>query len=274
MEDRHRFTTDQALRGIQAYVDERFGVHFPLNPDVPLSEYSELVSDEVGCPLEFLQGLGIYFGLRWSDRRWAVWLRLPRARRIRTLSREERERHWDNWVENTSQSRTIRNLAEYLARHAKGISMDPVSVFGNHCAPAGAFLGICHLPELCGRRVAPSTRIRQVLGATCIEAMLRRANWISGAKIKAQRRFSLWSDPIPHCMIPVVLVVFPGIPLLLGGLAAHLPFSPMVVIGVAVVLSFALLWRTNDRLRNPLPDGVETFGDLARLIAGGDTRAA
>lgn len=269
-----RFTTEQVLRGIQAYVDREFGVHLHLDPEASVSEYYEIIREQMGCPLEFLCEISAYFGLQWDERRWAAWLKLPRPSRIRTISRETRERLWDDWLEKKSRPKTIRALAAQIARHAEGTSMTPTTIFGVPCAPAGAFRGMCQLPELAGRKIAPSTPIRKQLGAGQIESLLRRSAWISGAKIKIEKGLSIWSDPLPYRIVLAVLLVFPGIPLVFGILAAHLPLPPLAAICIAIAIVATVLWRMHDQLRNPLPDGVTTFGDLSRLIADGRSVAS
>lgn len=274
MDDCPRFTTEQVLRGIQTYLDEQFGVHLHLNPEASVSEYYEIIHKRLGCPLLFLCEVSTYFGLRWDERRWAIWLKLPRANRVRTLSNEQREEIWQQWLEQTSQPRTIRSLAEFISQHAKGCSMAPSTLFGIECGPAGAFQGICRLPEVGGRRLAPSTSIRATLGASSIESMLRRASWVSGTRIKIQKGFSLWSDPLPCWLFPIVLFIFCVLPMLLGAfLAVELPLPPILVILGASAIGLFVLWKMHDRLRNPLPHGVRTFGDLARLIANAQTAA-
>lgn len=262
-----RFTTEQVLRGIQRFVDEVVGDDVRVRPDESVNCYADVINKNYGCPLEFLWGLSIYFGLNWNIERWVVWLQLPRPRRNERLSKREQESHWEDWQQTTSQSITVRKLAEYIARHARGVSMQPVTVFGRHCAPAGVFRGLCELPEVRGKRIGPSTELRSIMGAWKLEEFWKRAEWVSGQKLPQLSIWSVWTSPLPWRWVAPAILAYVGGACLLGGLAAQFGLPLWLMSVICVGLFFATAAWIENNVRNPIPDEVQTFGDLARLIA-------
>ncbi|WP_425400452.1 hypothetical protein [Aeoliella sp.] len=268
MEDRTRFTTEQVLRGIQAYVELDVDKELVIDPDASVNDYRQAIEDSHECPLCFLEMLAEYFGFQYSETRWAVWLKIKSPP---GLSKSERKRAWEHWQEVTSKTITVRKLAEHIADHAPGTSMKPATVFGVECAPAGVFRGLCQLPEVRGKRVAPSTRISQVMGCSKIEEMWGRAKWISGSNLPMLKRNPWWSlrspadwiDAVGQCLAIVVALAT----LIYIGLetdSAFYAFAAAVpTLGILLILTYC----ASDTQRNPLPEGVTTFGDLARLIA-------
>ncbi|MCO6043700.1 hypothetical protein NG895_07255 [Aeoliella sp. ICT_H6.2] len=276
MDDCPRFTTEQVLRGIQAYVDKQFGHEFPLDPDASVSVYYETVQKEMGCSLEFLTEIGHYFGLRWDHRRWQVWLRLPREKRGEKISSAQGRQLWQEWLTETSQPLTIRKLAEFIARHAHGAPMNPTTVFGVPCAPAGAFRGLCQLPEVRGRRIAPSTKLRDVLRGGRLRAFWSRSTWASGIELPllSPTKAETWLGRSYGAALfaGLALATMTG-GMILGdwNLSALCP-AFIAAIALPSVL-FCFTAAALDCVRDPLPDGVRTFGDLARLIANAQTGA-
>lgn len=272
MDDRTRFTTEQVLRGIQAYVDEHVDAELAIDPDASVNEYRQAIVDSHECPLWFLEMLAEYFGFHYDEVRWLVWLKLQPDRK---LTKSEQKQAWKHWQNVTSKSITVRRLAEHIAKHAPGTSMEPVTVFGVPCAPAGAFRGLCKLPELSGKRVAPSTSIVGILGGSKTEQLWNRAKWISGSKLPALKHDPWWSlrspadwvDALGQCLAIIVALAT----LISIGLETGSAFYAFAAAVPALVVLLTLTYSASDKLRNPLPEGVTTFGDLARLIAAGAT---
>lgn len=270
MEDRTRFTTEQLLRGIQAYVTEEVDSKLVIDPNASVNEYRKAIEGSYECPLLFLEMLGEYFGFEHSEARWIAWLKLKPDEE---LTKRERKLAWDHWQNVISKSLTVRKLAEHIAKHAPGTSMQPVTMFGVPCAPAGAFRGLCRLPELRGKRVAPSTPIARVLGGSKIESLWGRATWISGAKLPTLQRQAWWSlrspadwiDAVGQCLAIVAALAT----LIYVGLETGSAFYAFTAAIPALLVLLMFTYSASDKLRNPLPDGVTTFGDLARLIAAG-----
>lgn len=262
MDDRTRFTTEQVLRGIQAFVFDEVDEKLIIDSEASVNDYRDAITKSHECPLFFLTELAAYFGFRHGEDRWIIWL---------SLNDTKRWQGWEHWQDVTSKALTVRKLAEHIARYAPGTSMAPVTVFGVHCAPAGAFRGICELPEIGGRRIAPSTPIAKTLGGSRIIGLWNRAAWISGVRLPPLKRTPWWSLTSISNWIDAIGFGFASVATvttLLGvGIATT---SFWFALLTAVVMLFALLVVTHqcsDAVHNPLPEGVVTFGDLARLVA-------
>lgn len=261
-----RYSTEQVLRGIQAYFDVHVLGHHTIDPDASVADYCEIVAENDGCPLWFLMSLSRYFGLSWSSGRWGVWLKLPRDTGDTKLSRHDRESLYMLWQNETGKSITVRKLAEYIARHARGVSMEPTTVLGRYCTPAGAFRGLCELPEVRGKRVGPSTKLRDVMGAWKLTEFWGRAEWVSGQPLPKLNIWSIWSDPLPWKWVVPVIAIYVGGSGWVGAFAIRFGMPLWFIAFLSVATFFALAaWIENNR--NPLPEGIQTFGDLARLIA-------
>ncbi len=268
MDDRTRFTTEQVLRGIQAYVYEHVDDKLVLDPYASVNEYREAVEESHECPLAFLSMLAEYFGFQFSERRWIVWLRLPNGK---GLSKAQRGRLWEAWQKRTAHELTVRKLAEHIADLAPGTSMEPATVFGVPCAPAGVFHGLCKLPEVVGKRVGPSTQIGKVLGGWKIEQLYGRAEWISDTSLPPLKRNPWWSLSSPSNWVDgiglgtAILAALGA--LIYVGVVTESAFWGFVVAVPTLAVILLIVSACSDAIRNPLPDGITTFGDLARLIA-------
>lgn len=262
MDDRTRFTTEQVLRGIQAYVFDEVDGKLIIDSEASVNDYREAITKSHECPLFFLTELAAYFGFRYGEDRWIVWL---------NLTDTKRRQGWEHWQDVTSKALTVRKLAEHIARYAPGTSMAPVTVFGVHCAPAGAFRGICELPEIGGRRVAPSTPIAQTLGGSRIVGLWNRAAWISGTTLPTLKRTPWWSLTSLANWIDAIgfgLASIATVAVLMGiGTATGSGWAAVIVALPVLISVLGATHAASDRCCNPLPDGVETFGDLARLVA-------
>ncbi|QDU91043.1 hypothetical protein Pla175_44600 [Pirellulimonas nuda] len=262
MASKVRYTPEQIIRGIESYFRECGDADTTLDPLSSVYEYHVAASEADGeCPLWFLVGLGEHLGLDWGENRWSVLLKLPRRKK----SRADNIDSWRDWEERIAPKLTVNWLALAIARRLPGVSFEPVTVLGRRCAPAGAFYGLCSMPELQGRRVAPSTPLRRVLSRSAASRVVRRAAWVSGRDLPG--------DPLPHGSFsdPTGDV---GVLLLIAGFAAvilgvfHGALS-LVVSGAAIWLLYAgvLAWSEFFwRLDCWAASGI-TFRDLAQRIA-------
>jgi len=178
-------------------------------------------------------------------------------------------------------------MAEWLARRAPGVSMAPVTLLGNRCRAAGIFRGLAKLREVRGRRVSPSTPLLDIIPPTHCASFWRRAEWVSGARLTALRdifRPSLFRSPV-ETLATVVMVAAIGVGLLCGYAAWQVAvehaglellvailgiFWLIAVIELPVKARDAVL----DRFGSPLPEEIQTFGELARHIAQQKTASA
>ena len=264
--DAVRFTVDQVLRGLQAWVDDNWSGDTQLDPDRSLLDYRDEAQRQDECPLLTLQGIAEHFGLDWGESRWIVWLNL-RDDGLQTA--REREAAWERWVVESAPRLTVRRLAEAIAKRAEGISFDPVAILGRRCGPAGAFYGLCNLPELRGRRVGPSTPLRAALDWRQLRAAWRRTQWIAGCELPALRSPDAVGETTVTQLADVAATATMAtivIAAMCAASAAGLWLAAIAgVVGAATAVELRrrfLYW-----LIDPWPAELQTFGDLARRIA-------
>ena len=271
-----RFTDDQVLRGVQAFFHEHCGDMVIVHPEASVLDYEQAAKDSHECPLEFLADLASYFQLEWNEARWYVWLKLKAGA---NLPKRQRQEFWEKWKRDVAPTITVRRLAEYIARHAPAISFEPVAVLGRNCSTAGVFEGLCGCPEVNSMRVAPSTPLRELGGSSKICDFWARAEWSSGVALPPVRRLRLWSPRSVYEHVRMVIlaiiafaVFFSTIILMaalldpdMSAVESNSFFGGAVgfAAGALVLLGFNVLL---ERMHNPLPAEVGTFGDLARLI--------
>jgi hypothetical protein len=275
----NRCTIEQAYRGIQAFVSENCDPKVVLQLDESLLAYMQAAVDSHECPLEFLEDLASYFQFYWSEKRWAIWLKL-RDKSVNTMTKKQRKAAWERWQEDVAPQFTVRRLAELIARKARVPSFAPVTIFGSHCEPAGAFLGICSLPEAKGGCHAPSTPLRMLGGSARICDLWTRAEWASGAQLPPINPLRLCQPQTPAQHVRMVTFGLTGFAIFLITITAiaqatraaqetifsHSIVSALVSATVAGLVMFGI-HQIAERTHDPLPTGVKTFGDLARMIS-------
>src|SRR5688572_13199053 len=119
-----RYSVNQVLRGIQAFVSEHFGPDVIIEPHASVMAYEEPAGDSHGCPLFFLEELTAYFGLNWGYRRWKVWLKLPRNEK----SKAAQAAAWEHWRREVGPRILVSDLAAIIARRAIAPSFEPITV--------------------------------------------------------------------------------------------------------------------------------------------------
>jgi hypothetical protein len=261
-----RFTVEQVLRGMQAFVTAHCGPEVVLDPDKSVNEYREAAAASHECPLEFLRHMSSCLNLERNEGRWAAWLKLRGEAR---WTKRQREEAWEAWQRDVAPALTVRALAEYISRRAVGQSLAPATVFGVTCAKARVFLGVCDMPEVAGLRVAPSTPLRVLRRSSRIQNLWRRLEWVSGVKLPATRGVeAAGMSSLGDAMWAVTCLASP-IVAVLAAMGSYDVMGGACVIS-ALLTGFGSLicgWCVADRLHNPLPQGVVTFGDLTRLVA-------
>lgn len=262
----YRYSVAQVLRGIQAFVTEHCGPEVQIDSTASVYAYCAPAADSHECPLVFLTELAEYFGFSCTERRWLVWLELQTNAR---LPRRERKAAWNRWEGEIAPRLTVAQLAEFIARHAPAQSLAPATVFGNRCASAGVFLGICEMPEARGRRLATSTPLRTLRSSQKIRQLWRRAEWVSGVILPpvdepSPRRLTKWSDWAMAAVGVLALACGVGVGATLWPTCGGAALLPCLIAAAAPMLAGAAVV---DRCHNPLPPDVVSFGDMARLIA-------
>jgi hypothetical protein len=175
-----------------------------------------------------------------------------------------------HWQQEIAPRFTVRKLAELVARKARVPSFEPVTILGSRCEPAGAFLGLCSLPEARRQRLAPSTPLRAIRSSRRLRELWKRAEWINDVKLPQLAEPSPWrfrsaADVAQLVVCCTAAVAAAGSACLIwqigtwffAGLAAVMAGIVTLIVGDAVV----------DRIHDPLPREVQRFGDLARLIS-------
>jgi hypothetical protein len=169
--------------------------------------------------------------------------------------------------EKTGASRcTFRGLADFIGERLNPVSLEPLTLLGKPCLTAGIFRGLEQLAVQVNPRVvrfAPSTSIRQCLHGVRLRRFWNRLRWMIEDQIPPPPRLDVRSEAFFNSLLLKFII-----PLLIAG--ARRDWAGMIV---AFIVSFVLLIPIgvmvefiNARL-NPLPEGIETFGDLARILA-------
>lgn len=261
-----RYTVEQVLRGIQAFVESNCGRGVVISPDASVLRYQKAAADSHECPLLFLEDMARYFGLEWGERRWIIWLKL----RDRTKTKAAREAAWQHWQQEIGPTILVRDLAQLIAARAVAPTFEPATVLGRRCAAAGVFLGICSLPEVGQQRLPPSAPLRTLGRSSTICQLWKRAEWISGAPLPAVRpasvrRLTSLADWLKAGTFGAAIAIVIACCLLVDW--------PLCML-VGGVFGCLILWagcEVVDHVDDPLPAHVRTFGDLAKLIAASRT---
>ncbi len=167
------------------------------------------------------------------------------------------------WEREVAPKLTYDALADFIADRVPLISFAPIEIAGHRCAKAGAFFGV---REIIGRgssarrRFAPSTTICSELTRSEVEHVWNSMAWMCPSPPPALR--TCWSDRIASsAFLWVFAMAGTGFAFLCAGEPdLFLVFCVVTLIGLVPYL----LLR---RFEKPLPDGIETFGDLARRLA-------
>lgn len=231
LSDRH-CSLDQVMFGLrQVYEDSWRPSREPLTLDAPLQN---LVGDDLeGFRYDLVEVFGVWV---WCDRIGYF------------LNRDA----------------TVGKFAEFLRGILPEANLAPVRIAGTSCDKAAAFFAIESILRSHGvnDRLAPSQRIQDILSFNQIDQLWHGLHWVlQGRDIPREQwepsrvidATSYW-----HC---AGLTLFVGLILACGGIPELL-----LVFGLpALLLAFAGK-ALMDGI-SPLPNGVETFRDLASLIA-------
>jgi acyl carrier protein len=180
----------------------------------------------------------------------------------------------DEWQETVGPHFTFGGLAELIIENTDAISLGPTLVLGQSCKTAGVFSGIEQLAQRIMPKVAlftPNTLIRSRFRGRRLDELWCKLRWMS-------------LDRLPPLSRPKYGSVFSW-NLLIGGGAILLA----IAWGLIPIFSWRLLYAIFFLvglyyaaaafyfISNPLPKGISTFGELARVIADdtdNETRSA
>jgi hypothetical protein len=251
-------TREQILFGLRECLSKTacrelvFDVNTPV---MPLLEASELVDD---ICMDFILPIDFYFENNLSIKDWAKFF-------------EESP---------NSNDVTFGDVADFIAEKLPAVSLEPAVVLGKTCQPAGAFLGLEQLarhvqPKL--PAVGPSTPIRNCLQGGKLQAFCNHLHWVSCGLIERPQEI-LAPKTLRRRLLELSVVVLAAV-LIIGCLMAFHDFGPQALgrlevwfgiwFGSLAVVCFywAGVFCFARWISSPLPPGVETFRDLAKLIA-------
>ena len=246
------FTQDQILCGLRIFFEEGIGINDSFDADMRIDEH--LMADGVWDELDTADlalGLNDFFGFSCSLEEWELFFGWS------TSSRDAEE-----WERIFAPRFTFRGLAEFIRERVEPIFLEPQMLLGKPCLTAGIFRGLELLtaqinPEV--RRFAPSTPIHSRLRGFRLRRLWYRLRWITEERIPAPRRIRLGCGGFYFKIgIGLFIALWKRD---LEGLWLSLKVTALLFLPTAFLVEFI-----NSRI-NPLPKGIETFGDLARYLA-------
>lgn len=253
-----RYSQEQILSGIRIFWRERLNCESPFDPDMSFVAqlkaqhmYSNIDFDDVAC------GLGWLFGLTCSWEEWEFFL----GKHIQDDS---------EWEKTIAPKLTFRALADFIRERLNPISLEPMTLLGKPCLTAGVFRALEKLAKQIKPKIncfAPSTPIRARLRGIRLHCFWSQLRWMIEDQLPPPPHIPFRSWYFLNRLL-VKLNVKLGIGLLIAlltkdvkGLLAGAAVTCALFIPVGVLAAFI-----NARM-NPLPEGIETFGDLARVLA-------
>ncbi|MBN70869.1 MAG: hypothetical protein CME32_16500 [Gimesia sp.] len=168
------------------------------------------------------------------------------------------------WVEQVGQYLTFRKLVDFIAERTTYISFQPVHVIDRECGPAGAFYGITELSNLlvpAACQITPSTRIIDAFRGDTLDQFWSELCWRNRQMIPVISR--KWDSLFLSGCLLAVLGFLIGIPLSIVTANILYLLAPCVSLYACWKL-YCLYHHHSD----PLPPELQTFRDLALLIAG------
>ncbi|HTU22852.1 MAG TPA: hypothetical protein VMG10_32735 [Gemmataceae bacterium] len=247
------YTQEKILRGIRIYWQEHLGIEDSFLPDMRIDYHlrQEGWWEEIDL-MDVAYSLERTFGFTCSRQEWLEYFGDG-------LDAEE-------WEHLAGPRLTFRGLADFIRERLEPISLEPITILGKPCCTAGIFRALERLasqvhPNV--RRFAPSTPIRRCLRGVRLHRFWSRLRWIFEDQLPPPPEFHLSSRGLFHSLIFKLGVGF-VVALWrrdLSGVLTGILTTFALLVPVGIIVAFI-----NQRL-NPLPEGIETFGDLARLLA-------
>lgn len=247
------YTQEQILSGIRIYWRECLNIDDSFAPDMRIDHHLRQVGwwEEIDM-MDVAYGLERRFGFTCSRQEWLDYFGDG-------LEAEE-------WELLAAPRLTFRGLADFIRERLEPISLEPINLLGKPCRTAGIFRG---LERLAGQiypkvtRFAPSTPIRARLRGIRLYYFWSRLRWIVEDQLPPPPQITLSGRGFLRslsfkCFLAVLIAFWRRD---LTGFIAGLVLTPFLLIPVAWAVDFI-----NARL-NPLPKEIETFGDLASILA-------
>lgn len=256
------FTQEQIYSGIRFFWKEELGCDSSFDLDSRIDRHLRVdrLSDLIGLHeqhdfADIIDGLECLFGFSCSEEEWVSYFNLSPE----NVSLEE-------WEQIFAPGFTFRRLTQFIQEKASLIALEPITLLGKPCLTAGIFRGLEQLIRQISpntKKFAPSTPIHECLKGTRLRTFWNRLRWIVEDQLPPAPRITLhsravWQSLFLKILLGVVIAVWRGD---LSGIIAGFMTTLVLFIPVGIIVAII-----NDRL-NPLPEEIETFADLVRVLA-------
>ena len=249
-----KYTQEQIFSGLRMIWRDALDFRTPLHLDMNF-----MAEFKAGGAIDEIDIFDVFyriqreFGFTCAWEEWKAFLSLPTV--------DE-----DKWNREVAPRLTFRALAVFIRERLEPISLEPITLLGKPCRTAGIFRALERLAGQVHPAVkpfGPSTPIRARLKGFRLCRYWSRLRWIVEDQLPPppQITFPIWRF-LNHLFVKL------GIGSLialcrrdLGGLLEALAVTLLLFLPVGMVAAWI-----NAQL-NPLPKGIETFGDLARVLA-------
>lgn len=248
------YTQEQIFSGIRIFWRENLRCESPFDAETRIEHH--LQATEIAEDLDLMEianGIETLFGFKCPRQEWHDFFGIT----IRDA---------EEWEKTVAPRLTFEALADFIQERLNFISFEPVTVLGKPCLTAGIFRGLEQLAVQVNPRAsrfAPSTSIRECLRGVRLRRFWNRLRWMIEDQIPPPPKLELSGRGCLHSLI-FKLSFGSAIALWrkdLFGLLVGIVTAFVLLIPLAVIVGLI-----EDRL-NPLPEGIETFGDLSRVLA-------
>ncbi|QDU07414.1 hypothetical protein [Gimesia aquarii] len=260
-----RYTEDQILYGLREFWKYRFGSGRQIDLDKRIdlqitydNGWDDDDLDEVISALpDLFSDLAKYFGFECSIEEWK-----------KELGIQEPIRCLEEWEREIAPHFTFAALVRFIEKRATAVLFQPV-VINKECRPAGVFYGLQQITKDVieeSNCFGPSTKIIDVLRGYKLEYFWSQLNWMTEYRIL--KLSSFWSRVDEYgCGL-----FFLGMMLATIATAMTQDFTYQIVM---IIVGFCVRHVTSlyKHRVNPLPSELQTFRDLAMLIAAHDCDA-
>jgi hypothetical protein len=249
-QEKPRYSFSQIWCGLNILFREHLGADGPFDRNSRIDEY--LKSWGLWEELEIPGIIMSFFGFSCSSKEWKAFF----CQGKQVLNPQE-------WEETIAPKLTFGALADFIGKHCEGVSLKPLNLFGKSCLTAGIFRDLEDItrkvyPWL--GRFGPSSPIRKHLAGLRLLNWWERLRWVTEEKLPPLDQSRV--QGLQWLAFLVFLeVVFA---LVLAGF-----FKDWINLPRELPVFFSLIYLEHKlfQLINPLPEGIDTFGDLARYLA-------
>jgi hypothetical protein len=254
----NQFTQEQVFSGLRIIWREVLDYETPLDLDMRFMD--EFLNGGMLEEIDFgdvIYRLQRHFGFTCARKEWKDFLNLP-------------AQDFEEWKRDIAPRLTFRALVNFISERLKPISFEPITLLGKPCLAAGVFRGVeqlVHQIRPKAQRFGPSTPIHERLSRWQRHALWDRLRWITEERIPKPPTVAIPNHHIGRglwlkLVFGILIAVWQnGLKGVVIGLAVGVWSSYILCIILGVILGVI-----NYRI-NPIPDPIETFGDLARYLA-------